>query len=327
MVEKLKEYWFPLLVGIFFVCVSIFFAYDQNKGKLPGKTVNGQQIVFSVDDTNYSADQLYDDLSKVYHDDRVATMFQVALLDSAIKSTDEFKAELDKNYQNTVAAYQQYYGYDVAYLDNIAKTYYGYDTFYEYMNYSTKAQKLYTEYFSKNGDKYFTEDFQKEYKPRIVSYVVLTLDDPENPTAEETAKVKAAQDAWASSEYSADNFADFAKKYSEDGNASTGGVFGYLDTKTSGIDEVFLNTALALEEGQVSEWTFSETFGYYLIKVDSVKFDDIKNETAFANSIMSSQQGLSSKILWETANELGVTFGSDEIKNIIMKSLNVESED
>ena len=42
---------------------------------------------------------------------------------------------------------------------------------------------------------------------------------------------------------------------------------------------------------------------------------------------MSSQQGLSSKILWETANELGVTFGSDEIKDIIMKSLNVESED
>ena len=327
MGEKLKEYWFPILVGIFFVCISVYFAYDQNKGKLPGKTVNGQQIVFSVDDTNYSADQLYDDLSKTYYNDRVYTMFHAALLDSAVKSTDEFTAEVNQNYQNMVAAYQQYYGYDVSYLDNIAKTYYGYDTYYEYMLYTTKAQKLYTEYFGNHGEEYFTEEFQQENKPRIVSYVVLTLDDPLNPTAEETEKVKVAQEAWASAEYSAENFADFAKLYSEDGNASAGGVFGYLDANTSGIDEVFLNTALALEEGQVSEWTFSEMYGYYLIKIDSVKFEDIKNETDFANAILTSNEGLANKILWDTANQIGVTFGSDEIKKSIMSFLGVESED
>ena len=327
MLEKLKEYWFPVLIGVFFLCVTVYFAYDQNKGKLPGKSVNGQQVVFSVDDQNITADQQYEELSKVYYEDRIFTMFQTALLDSSVKTTDDLKEEIQTSYDNTVARYQQYYGYDASYLDNIAKTYYGYDNFYDYLFYTTKVQKLYGQYISEHAEEFYTAEFQENNKPRMVSYVVLSLDDPNNPTAEETAKVKAAQDAWASDQYSADNFAEFAKNFSEDGNASNGGSFGYIDANTKGIDEVFLNKALELNEGEVSDWTFSETFGYYLIKVDSVKFDDFKNETDFVASVLSANEGLGNKILWETAQSQNVKFADESIEKIVKDALQVESGD
>ena len=121
MVEKLKEYWFPLLIGIFFVCITVYFAYDQNKGKLPGKTVGGKQIVFSVDDENFSADEIYDELSKTYYEDRVYTMFHTALLDSAVESTDDMIKDVRDRYQYLVSVYSQYYGYDEAYEQSSAE--------------------------------------------------------------------------------------------------------------------------------------------------------------------------------------------------------------
>ena len=327
MVEKLKEYWFPLLIGIFFVCITIYFAYDQNKGKLPGKTVGGQQIVFSVDDENFSADQIYDELSKTYYEDRVYTMFHTALLDSAVESTDDMIKDVRDRYQYLVSVYSQYYGYDEAYLNTIAQTYYGYDTFYDYLLYSVKTEKLYANYISKHIDELLTDHFKEEHKPRIVSYVVLTMDDPENPTAEESEKLKAAQDAWASSEYSAENFAEFAEKFSEDSNASNGGRYGYIDSSASNIDEKFKETALSLNEGEVCEWFKSDDFGWFLIKCDSVKADDYKEETDFISAILSENEHLGTDIIWQTAQDLGVKFASEEIEAIVKKNLSIEESE
>ena len=69
MLKFIKENWFVALVAAFFLIISVYFAYDQNKGKLPGKTVGGKQVVFSVDDKNFTADDYYDDLDNYYVDD------------------------------------------------------------------------------------------------------------------------------------------------------------------------------------------------------------------------------------------------------------------
>ena len=153
------------------------------------------------------------------------------------------------------------------------------------------------------------------------------MDDPANPTEEESAKLKAAQDAWASGTYSAANFGDFAAAYSQDGNASNNGKFGYVDTKTTGIDETFLETALSLEEGKVSDWVYSEQFGYFLIKCDSTLNIDLLKEDDFISRILESNSGLSSKIIWAKAQELNVQFGNEEVEKLIKDNIGVESED
>lgn len=317
MWKYIKENWFVAVVALFFVAVSIFFAYDQNKGKLPGKTVDGKQVVFSLDDYYFTADDYYDELKGTYFNNDVIRVFQNALLDEAYKTTDDFKDEVRDQVSSTVSYYQAYYGYGEEYLDYIAKYYYGYDSFYDYVFYSLKSNYVYEEYIDSHLDELFTAEFAEKNQPRIVRYVVIAMNDPANPTEDETSKLEEAKKAWASEEYSASNFADFAKKYSQDSGASTGGLFGYLDKNTSGIDEVFLNTALATADGQVSDWTYSEKFGYYLIYVESTKVEDFKGTDGFYNAILSSDTNIASKILWAKAQELGVTFGDEETEKLI----------
>ena len=62
MLQTLKKYWFVCLVGVLLIGASIYFAYDQNKGKLPGKSVGGEDVVFSIGDQDITAGEFYDTL-------------------------------------------------------------------------------------------------------------------------------------------------------------------------------------------------------------------------------------------------------------------------
>lgn len=327
MAKFLKENWFVAIVAVFFIGVAIFFTYDQNKDKLPGKSVGGKQVVFSVDDTNYTADDLYDRLSSDYYESRVFLSFQKALLDEATKNDKDIETNVKTQYQQTLQYYQSQYGYDEEYLNQIARYYYGYDTFYDYMLYSNKSMSVFKDYIKTNIADLLTDEKKAELNPRIVSYVVIAMDDPANPTAEESSKLKAAQDAWASDTYTAENFGDFAAAYSQDGNAANKGVFGYIDTKTTGIDETFLNTALSLKDGEVSEWVYSEQFGYFLIKCDTSDTAALLEEDDFVSEVLNMNEGLQNKVMWQKAQDLGITFGDEEVEKIIKDHMNVnESE-
>lgn len=327
MAKFLKENWFVAIVAVFFIGVAIFFTYDQNKDKLPGKSVGGKQVVFSVDDTNYTADDLYDRLSSDYYESRVFLSFQKALLDEATKNDKDIETNVKTQYQQTLQYYQSQYGYDEEYLNQIARYYYGYDTFYDYMLYSNKSMSVFKDYIKTNIADLLTDEKKAELNPRIVSYVVIAMDDPANPTAEESSKLKAVQDAWASDTYTAENFGDFAAAYSQDGNAANKGVFGYIDTKTTGIDETFLNTALSLKDGEVSEWVYSEQFGYFLIKCDTSDTAALLEEDDFVSEVLNMNEGLQNKVMWQKAEELGVSYGDEEVEKIIKDHMNVnESE-
>lgn len=321
MGKFLKENWFVAVIAIFFLTISVYFAYDQNKDNLPGKKVDGKDIVFSIGDENYSADAVYNDLYKTYSSDKLFNTFYKTLCDEKIKTTEELQASIDQQISSTIAYYNQYYGYGESYLDYVAQ-YYGYNSFREYVFYNAKGAELYKEYVNKHLDTLFTDEFKTEHSPRTISYTLIKMDKPETPTEEEQKRLQDAKDAWATQEYS---FADFAKKYSEDSStASAGGVLGYVDADSSLVEE-FLKAALALEEGQVSDWVFSKDYGYFLIKCDSVKLDDFKDSSDFIQSIMSFHENLQSKIIWETAQELGFS-ATEDAEKLIKDSLGLNKD-
>ncbi len=322
MSKFIKENWFVAVVAVFFIAISIYFAYDQNKDNLPGKKVNGKDIVFTVGEENYSADQVYDELYKTYSADKVFYKFYKTVCDEKIKTTDELTASVEEQVQSTIAYYQQYYGYGESYLDYVAQ-YYGYNNFREYVLYNAKAAELYKGYVQQHLDEYYTEEFANENKPRMISYTLIKMDKPETPTEEEKKRLEDAKAAWATGTYT---FADFAKKYSEDSStASSGGVLGYTD-KNSSLVEAFLDAALALEEGQISDWVYSKEYGYFLIKCDSTKVDDFKEESDFISAIMNANENLQSEILWKTAQDLGFK-ATEEVENLIKKSLNLTEQE
>lgn len=323
MNKFLKENWFVALIALILISMTVYFAYDQNKDKLPGKKVGGKQVVFSVDDKNYTADDLYDELYKSYGENDIFLAFQRGVLDAQVPTTDELAEQIDSQVSQAVAYYQQYYGYGEEYLDAMIRYYYGYPSYRDYVTYAMKSDTLYSDYIKAHLDEVLTDELKEKLNGRIISYTVLTVADIDNPTEEEAAKLKEAQDAWASDEYSAANFDAFAAAFSQDSAASNGGKFGYLDSETSGIDETFKAAALALQEGEVSEWIESKDFGYFLIKCDSVKTEDFLEEGDFISNILTASENLSSKILWDAAQQADVKFASEEVEKMIKDSLDL----
>jgi len=92
MIKILKKQWFVVLIALIFIGFAIFSVYDTNKGKLPGKSVDGKDVVAGLKgDVNITADELYKNLSKTYGKSMLFMKFQAEVINSSIKTTDELK--------------------------------------------------------------------------------------------------------------------------------------------------------------------------------------------------------------------------------------------
>ncbi len=326
MKKFLKENWFVAVIAVFFVVISIYFAYDQHKDDLPGKSVGGKDVAFGIDDQYTTMDDLYEGLYKNYGKSMIAQQFSDAVLDNAVATTDELLNEAQSYTDYYAEMYSSYGG--LSYLNQIAKSYYGYDDFKTYMLYSLKSREMSTKYVSEHAEDYVNDEFIKKYNPRIISYCLIKFEHPEQPTADELERLKKAQDAWASDKYSADNFADFAKDFSEDSStASNGGKLGYVDSATTSLVEEFTKAALELNAGEVSDWVFSEHYGYFLLKCDSTALEDYRSETDFVSRILTDFENAANEILWNAAQQAGVKFSDADIEAYIKSELGLESED
>lgn len=118
------------------------------------------------------------------------------------------------------------------------------------------------------------ENYYREYKDFFdgvtvrASHIVKRL--PSNATETEKAKARMALEKVRQkllSDPKAD-FAELAKEYSEDPQASRGGDLGFIPRKW--FDESFSRAAFALQEGQISDIVQTE-YGLHLIKVTARK--------------------------------------------------------
>lgn len=310
MRKVLKENWFLVLIACVFLVIGLVYTVDTINNSVKGKTVDGKQVVFSIGDKDVTIDELYEKIAKSYEKATLQDEFYKMVLEQAVPTTKELEDRVKKEVEDLVAQYVSY-GYDEAYLNSMTKQYYGFDTYKEYAMYTHKEEQLMKEYLTNHKE---LLDGIKENNPHITRYVVITFADPANPTEEELGKLKAAQDDWANGM----DFEELAKKHSQDSNASNGGLYGYIDSTTSNIDETFKTTALALKDGETSEWIKSDQFGYFLIHCDTTNIEDMLNETGLLDQIVNTIPNIRNTVIWKKAESLSMEFANDEIKDMIM---------
>ncbi|MBO4218291.1 MAG: peptidylprolyl isomerase [Erysipelotrichaceae bacterium] len=326
MKKFIKENWFVAVIAVFFVAISIYFAYDQHKDDLPGKSIGGKDVAFGVADHYTTMDDLYDGLYKSYGESLIGQQFSNAVLDNAVETTQEMETTAQSYTDYYAEMYSAYGG--LSYLNQVAQIYYGYSDFKTYMLYSLKSQELSTRYISAHAEEYVDEAFIEKYDPRIISYCLIKFEDPANPTADEQERLKKAQEAWASADYDTEKFADFARNFSEDSStASSGGKLGYVDSATTSLVSEFTEAAMKLKAGEVSDWVYSENYGYFLIKCDSTSLADYSSESDFVSRILTIYENVGNEIMWKAAQEAGVTFSDPDIEAYIKSELGLESED
>lgn len=130
------------------------------------------------------------------------------------------------------------------------------------------------EKIKENLDKYYNgmsiAEFKEQYRIKMLrAKLAEKVNSDESISAD--AKKK-AQEILARVK-NGDDFADLAKKHSQDTTAANGGDLGFFG-KGKMVPE-FEKVAFALEKGQVSE-VVKTVYGYHIIKVDDKKGDEIK---------------------------------------------------
>ena len=330
MIKILKKQWFVVLIALIFIGFAIFSVYDTNKGKLPGKSVDGKDVVAGLKgDVNITADELYKNLSKTYGKSMLFMKFQAEVINSSIKTTDELKKtaeEYESNIKQSAESQAASSGSDANALiaQNIAQYGFTSDQLYEYCMTVAKMEKMQNDYISKHLDELFTPIY-KEKKSRTVSHILIKMEDANKPTKKELEKIQKVEDALKKG----DSFADVAKKYSDDGSASDGGYLGYMDSDTSYVDS-FKNAAFKLKAGETSDWVKESNDnynGWHLIKVeetDKAKLEkDKKAKDSLYKAIASGTENLSNTYLWEAAKKLDIKYANDDVKKQIMDILDV----
>ena len=323
MNDFLKKNWFVVLLVIAFTGISIFYIYDTNKGKLKGKTVNGEDVVYSITDKDVTDSQFYNDLYTSNGQQAMIELFEKAVVEAGVPTTDSIKDTAKAQTEAIISNFQNQYGSAWETYLNSALKETGFDDLETYMIFQQKLNQVSADYAKDNFD---------DLKIRQISYILIQYENPDNPskepTADEQTRMKAVDDALVNGT----SFADAAVQFSEDPSSSeSGGVLGVIDRNSSSLDSAFLEASLALEEGAVSDWVRSDNFGYFRIMCTAATPETLAANNADNDPYLqlTSQYDttLANKALWAKAQQVGFDFkGNTELEQQIKDALGVVEE-
>lgn len=324
MINFIKKNWFIVLIGILFIGATAFFAFEQTKDLLPGKTVNGKDIVFEINGQAITADEYYLELERQFGIQAVYQLFERAVLNQVGNRTDDIITDARLQAESTINSFKDYYGEDYeSYLlealraVGISKI----SDMHLFFESTLMLEDMLTTYFSEEAQ---YSKFVTERKPRIISHILVRMTNPNQPTEAEQTKLDTVKEKLAAGE----DFAALAKEYSDDTNsAALNGKLGLMDSTTQFVPE-FLAAALQLtEEGQLSAWV-KTTFGYHIIRLDSLDKEDIVKDEQFLSRMVALFPNAQQQLIWEKGQDLGLTFGNAEFEQRFIDYFNsLVSED
>lgn len=311
----IKKYGVLGIVAALFFAAVVYFAVDSNKGVIRGKSENGKDVVVSLKDYNITADDLFDKLmsDSSYSSYALYLHYVKAVVNATAEPTADMRTSAQLQAEALVSQFKTQYGDNYSKYLRTALLSAGLqeesDLEGYYLNYYM-LQDMVETYQEEHKDELFGA-FYKEKSPRLVSHILVMMEDSENPTAEEKAKMKAIDEALASGK----TFTEVAKEHSDDGSASNGGSLGYVDADTSFV-EPFLTTALKLESGKMSEWVKTQ-YGYHLILVDDSTVETMMENDDAMEAMASYYPYLELTVVKEAASKLDITFASEELEKQI----------
>ncbi|MBR4444285.1 MAG: peptidylprolyl isomerase [Solobacterium sp.] len=321
MLSTIKKNWFVSLVILVFVVMSVYYIYDTNKGKLKGKQSNGEDVVYSINNEDIVVSAWYDELYKSGGTNTLISLVQKNTAEAAVETTDEMKETAKSNAASVRSSYQQNYGenYESQLARDLAAT--GFDNLEDYFVMVQKLNKVAADYAKANFE---------DLKIREINYILIQFEDSNNPSAEptedEAARMKAVDDLLAGG----GTFADAASQFSEDtSTASSGGRLGIVDKNATSLDSSFLEGALALKEGETSDWIRSDLFGYFKINCTASTPETLEANNTDSDPYVSLISGydstLEGKAVWAKIQELGIDFHGDaDLEKSVMDAMGVE---
>lgn len=323
MLETIKKNWFAVIIALFLVVVTGFYINDQSKNTVKSKKVDGKQVVFSIGKDNYFADDFQVKLDESLGDSALYQVFRRELLTN-IETSKDISTDAKLRAEQTITYIKQSEGakgLEIMERDLIALGYEGIDSLATYYENELKYQDLITESFVAQYDAVFKEDFEKN-KPRLVSHILVNMEDPKNPTEAELEKVKKIEDELEKGT----SFADVANLYSDDKqSAEAGGSIGVVDAEASLVTP-FLDAMLLLDKNETSEWIETE-YGRHLILVEENEFEKLLRNSEYFKLLEEEHFEIVSETLMKATESIDFVFANEAVENRIKKVLGLTQED
>lgn len=326
--ELVKKYWFVgvlAIVLIAFIGVYAMDAYNNREVVVSGKTVDGKDVVYSVDGENVFADDFYNSLYDLNGLNCEVIGYQRAILGKSYETTDEMN-QLAANY----ASYMyQNYGKEYVLAQLQAMGYVnGTDDLAQYYIDSQKRNLLIADYAKANESTYITP-FVEENSPRVIYHILVKVADVKaelqedgtnvytaNPTEEEAKKLQDVLNALKTK-----SFQEVAVEYSDDSSGAYGGLIGCISNKNKAqYYTIFSTTSMALGNDEVSEPVTSQA-GYHIIWNAGSSTDTLIADSEFLAELEESYPSIGMKAIVEKGNELGFEIVDEQLQNFVNQQL------
>lgn len=332
--ELIKKYWFVGVLAIFLLVFIGAYGVDAYKNRtiyIQSKQEDGKYIAYKFNDENVTADDLYQSLfdsstSGVKTGLQASyQQFQRAVLDAGYETTDEM---------NETAAYNAYYviqqyGEDLVKSDLLKLGYKnGASDLTNYYIQGFKYDEMIKDYYLENSKEYL-DNLIAETKPHALYHILIKVEDVNNPTEEEKAKLDEVLKALETKA-----FTTVAYEYSEDSSASQYGYLGVCDTSfdpdvedgsSTKYDKAFYDVAMALEEDEVSDVVMSQ-YGYHIIWCTATTAESLLESSDFLDTLENENPLASLKATMAKADELGFVIKSQELADFLNETLESEAE-
>ncbi len=334
--DILKKYWFLGLVTIALLVYGIVYcvqAYSNRKIYVDAKSEDGKSIVYTLNNENYYADDLYSDLYDNIGQSATYFKWTQAVIRNAYKS-DEDITSLANNYYSYIISNNEESTIDSSLKQSGYEN--GVDDLLDYCIDMVKSNKLYVDFYKANYDTYVPK-IVEEYKPKKIYHILVKVadiseesDDDGNTTkvANMTDEEQAKLDSVLKALEEGKDFEEVAKEYSEDTSATSGGYLGIYDNNNASnyfVSE-FANAVTSLEFDEVSEPVLSQ-YGYHIIKVVEPTKDELMEDDSFMSEISSYYTYANFVAVKQKSDELGITINDEKLNALIEDYLTKADEE
>ncbi len=318
MLENLKKYWFVGLIVLVMVVGTIVFSKEQLNSVFKGKKVDGKDLIYEIAEESKNADDYYAEIIKDHGGSEGYKLFERLVLNS-IETSDELKEQAQKDADEHLKYTSAQGTAKVKELETalIQSGYSGIKELNVFYENAGKILQIERDYIDANGGEALESYFETN-SPRIVSHILVKMEDPENPTEAEQKLLDEAKAALADGM----DFKDAAIKFSDDGSATEGGLIGFLDKNSQFVPE-FIKNSISTESGQLSEW-FTSQYGQHIVLVGATDYETLKSEDKFIEAVVTYNPEFKFHALWEKAQSLEIDFKDAELEKQIKEYMKIE---
>ena len=298
--HNIKAIAITAIVGI--ACLGVGFTTGKEEGrKLPAthKYYSSSKVIATVGDTKITGKELKQKMETLFYingkqkmtDEQIKgyeenmidymTTTEVLYLEGKKEKIEVSKKEIESEYANLIQSISQ--KTETTEKDFLSQSKISKEELEKELEKELIATKYMTQ-ASKVSDKeaknYYDKNKDEFLKVRASHILILNTDAKGNPVSKEQKKKnKEKAEEILKKAQAGEDFAELAKKYSQDSSASNGGDLDFFGKGQ--MVEPFEKAAFSLKVGEVNKDVVESQFGYHIIKKTDEKqanFDTVKQE-------------------------------------------------